>query len=319
MSRLACVVVGSGWGAHAARALCADPRADLRAIVTQGSPRSRALAGVLGVELARSLEEALRRHRPEVVVLAAGEHHHEALALQAFDHGAHVVCAHPVAPGPTAVVRMAEIAERAGRIARVDYTFRVRPELHALASREGRGELLRVAIDAPGRWLPIVLDVALVVAGPIARVLVSSRVPAALERRARRAPAAFPPALLLEHASGVVTSFASFSHARPGVPLDVRTSWERAQVRAALPAAGASLLALQRGGSIEERELVPPTPEAGSASRIEDAMHEVTRSFLGAVLGDPDPLATFHDEAHLRAVWSAIWRAVETGAATAIV
>ncbi len=317
MKALACIVVGSGWGAHAARALASDPRAELRALVGRGSPRSRALASALGVELAPTLEDALRRHEPDVVVLAAGEHQHEALALRAFERGAHVLCAHPVAPGRAAVLRMAQGAERAGRVARTDYTFRVRPELQALASREGRGELLRVAIDAPGRWLPIVLDVAVVLAGPIARVLVSSRAPEGIERRARRAPAAFPPALLLEHGSGVVTSFASFPHARPGVPLDVRTSWEHARVRAALPAAGASLLALRRGGSLEERELVPPTPEAGSASRIEEAMHEVTRSFLGAVCGAPDPLATFLDEAHLRAVWSAIWHAVETNAAIA--
>jgi predicted dehydrogenase len=317
--RVVGIVVGSGWGAHAARALAMDGRAELRAIVSRGSPRSRLLAGALGVEFALSFEDALRRHRPDIVVLAAGEHHHEALALQALDHGAHVLCAHPVVPGPTSVARIAQAAERAGRVVRTDYTFRVRPELHALAAPEGRGQLVRVAIDAPGRWLPIALDVAVVVAGPVARVLVSARVPEALASRARSSPAAFPPALLLEHDGGVVTSFAAFPHARPGVPVDVRTSWERAQVRAALPAAGATLVALQRGGGVEERVLVPPTGEATSARAIEEAMHEVARSFVGAVLGERDPLATLHEEAHLRAVWSAIWRAVATHASAAIV
>lgn len=319
MRKLVGIVVGSGWGAHAARALTMDGRAELRALVSRGSPRSRLLAGALGVELAVSLDDALRRHRPDVVVLAAGEHQHEALALQAIEHGAHVLCAHPVAPGAKAVARIARAAEQAERIARTDYTFRVRPELHALASPAGRGQLLRVAIDAPGRWLPIALDVAVVLAGPVARVLVSARVPEALASRARSAPAAFPPALLLEHEAGVVTSFAAFPHARPGVPVDVRTSWERAQVRAALPAAGATLVALQRGGGVEERELVSPGAEAARAIRIEEAMEEVTRSFVGAVLGEPDTLATLRDEEHLRAVWAAIWRAVATGASSALV
>lgn len=312
MSRVSAIVVGSGWGAHAARALALDPRVDLRAIVGRGSPRTCLLAGALGVDLAPSLDEALGRYRPTVVVLAVGERFHEALAVRALEHGANVLCAHPVAPDAAAVTRIAQIAERHGRLVRTDYTFRVRPELHALAAREGRGELLRVSIDAPGRWLPIVLDTAVVIAGPVAQVLVSASVPAALEARRQATPAAFPPALLFEHESGVVTSFAAFPHARPGAPVDVRTSWERAQVRAALPAAGATLLALRRGGAIEERALVPTTDGAGEPARVEEAMQDVTTAFVGASLGEPDSLATLRDEAHLREVWSSIWEATRS-------
>lgn len=312
MSRVSAVVVGSGWGSHAARVLARDPRVELRAIVGRGSPRSRALAGALGVELVPTLDEALTRHRPTLVVLAVGERLHEGLAIEALTHGANVLCAHPVAPDAAAVMRIAEVAESHGRLARTDYTFRVRPELHALAAREGRGELLRVSIDAPGRWLPIVLDTAVAIAGPVAGVLVSASVPPALEARRRATPAAFPPALLLEHRAGAVTSFAAFPHARPGAPVEVRTSWERAQVRAALPSSGATLLALRRGGVLEERVLVPSTSDASAPARIEEAMQDVAGAFVGAVLGEADGLATLGEEAHLREVWSAIWRAVET-------
>ncbi len=313
MSVLRAVVVGSGWGAHAARGLALDSRVELRAIVGRGSERSRLLAGALGVELVSTLDEALARHHPSLVVLAVGERHHLALALRALEHGAHLLCAHPVVPDASSVRRIAEVAERHGRLARTDYTFRIRPELRALAVRAGRGELLRISIDAPGRWLPIVLDTAVVIAGPVAQVLVSAAVPPDLEVRRRATPAAFPPALLLEHQSGVVTSFAAFPHARPGAPVEVRTSWERAQARAALPSAGATLLSLGRGGSMEERVLVPSTSDAREPTRIAEAMRDVARAFVGATLGEADTLATLREEAHLRAVWSAIWRAVENG------
>lgn len=313
MSGLRAIVVGSGWGAHSARGLALDSRVDLRAIVGRGSERSRVLAGALGVELISTLDQALARHRPTLVVLAIGERHHLPLALRALESGAHLLCAHPVVPDAPSVRRIAELAERHGRLARTDYTFRVRPELHALTARDGRGELLRIAIDAPGRWLPIVLDTAVAIAGPVARVVVSASVPSALEARRRAAPAAFPPALLLEHGSGAVSSFASFPHARPGAPVEVRTSWERAHVRAALPSAGATLFALRRGGTVEDRVLVPNTSEAGGPAPIAEAMQDVARAFVGATLGEGDVLATLHEEAHLRDVWSAIWEAVRSG------
>jgi predicted dehydrogenase len=313
MTRRRAIVVGSGWGAHSARALARDPRTELVGIVGRGSTRSQQLADALGVEIAPTLAIALGRFEPDIVVLAVGERAHEPLAIEALERGADLLCAHPVAPSAAAVVRIADAARLQGRIARTDYTFRLRPELHALVDRQGRGELLRVSIDAPGRWLPIALDVAVMLAGRVSHVVAMSVVPVALAARAAATPAAFPPSLMLQHASGVVTSFVPFPHAPPGAPVRVRASWERAQTQANLPSSGATSLALRRGGVIERRILVEPTSNGAVPAAIGDAMQDLVASFVSAVHGQPDALATLDDEAHLRAVWAAVWSSARTG------
>lgn len=328
MRCLSAVVVGSGWGAHAARALAADPRVALEAIVARGSDRSRALAHELGCRLVASIAEA--GADLDLAVLAAGEREHEGLALDALGcvargdeltiagPSAHVLCAHPVALDAAAVGRIARAAARAGRLARTDYTFRLRPELAVLRQREGRGELLRVAIAAPGRWLPIALDTAVVIGGPVLRVTSTATYPGSLADRVSRAPHAFPPTIALEHIGGTVSSIVPFPHASPGAPVEVQASFERVRVEARLPAGGARTLRVGRGGLVEELELLSRT--AGSdAAEHGRAMQAVTTSFVGAILGGPDVLATLGEEEHLRLVWSAVWRSARDGSAAVVV
>lgn len=309
MTKLSAIVVGSGWGAHSARGLAADDRVHLAALVGRGSDRTVALSRELGAPVEPTLDDALRTHAPEIVVLAVGERAHEELATRALGAGCHVLCAHPVAPDAAAVRRIADAARAARRLAVTDYTFRLRPELDALRDASGRGALMRVAIDAPGRWLPIVLDTAVRVAGPVARLTADRTYPPSLADRFARAPEAFPPAVQLEHASGAVTSVVTFPHSWPAAPVHVRTSWERARVEALLPVGGARSLALGRSGAIDERELVAPTGSLSDASSHAGAMQSTARAFVDEIVGGPGRLASLEEEAHLRAVWGTLWRA----------
>lgn len=308
MTVLRAVVVGSGWGGHAARALAADPRVTLCSIVGRGSERTHALAQALDVGVDATLDIALAAHAPAVVVLAIGERAHEALAVRALDAGAHVLCAHPVAPDGLAVLRIARAARCSGRLARTDYTFRLRPELAALRASAGRGALMRVSIEAPGRWLPIALDTAVALAGPVARLVANAALPPSLADRFAKTPQAFPPAVQMEHRSGGVTSIVAFPHSWPGAPVRVRTSWERGSVEALLPSGGARSLACARDGAVQEIELVARSRPLEEADEHGRAMQAVAGAFIDTLSGAPDLLATLEEEAHLRAIWSALWR-----------
>lgn len=168
---------------------------------------------------------------------------------------------------------------------------------------------MRVAIEAPGRWLPITLDAAVHIAGPVARVIASSSYPDALRARAERTPQAFVPALLLEHRSGAVTSLVTLPHAWPGQPVRVVASFERGRVEASLPRGGARVLACRRGGALRDEELVAPSADPMDSTVHGRGMRDVARSFADAILGGPDDLATLEEEAHLRRLWTALWRA----------
>jgi hypothetical protein len=308
MSALRAIVIGSGWGAHSANALASDPRVDLRAVVGRGSARTVALAASLGIPLVRELDAGLAAHAPDLVVLAVGEHAHESLAIRALGAGANILCAHPVASEATAIRRIDEAARRASKIVRTDYTFRLRPEFAALVGGDGRGELLRVAIDAPGRWLPIALDTAYAIAGEITRVTASRIYPEPLAERSAQTPQAFPPTVTLEHARGVVTTIVPMPHAWLGAPVRVQASWERTRVEAQLPRGGAQSLSCVRGGKVETAQLVAAEGDLRDPSEHSRAMAAVALAFVDAISGGPDLLATMADEAHLRVVWSCIWR-----------
>lgn len=314
MTKLPAIVIGSGWGAHSARALAKDPRVELRAIVGRGSERTTTLAAELGVSVHPSVEEAVAAEAPAFAVLAIGERAHRDVATSLLRAGAHVLCAHPVAPMSEDVLAIAEVARREGRVARTDYSFRIRPELRALLPCEARGQSMRLAIEAPGRWLPIALDAAVAIAGPAASVFASSTYPEAIRARVERLPQAFPPAILIEHASGVVTSLVAFPHAWPAAPVRAAASFERGRAEAWLPCGGARWLACGRAGAVEERELVTASADLRDAAVHGRAMSALASAFVDCLLAGADALATLEEEAHLRGVWSAVWSSARRGA-----
>lgn len=301
---LRAAVFGSGWGAHAARALARHPGVELRCLVGRGSARTCELARELGVTSRAELEE-----RVDLAVVAVSERAHLELVEPLLARGIAVLVTHPVCPHAEEVERLAEAADRAGVVIRTDYTFRARPELAALRPAADRGALLRVSIEAPGRWLPIALDVAVCLAGPIHLVHANPAYPRAVLERARRAPHVFVPSVVLTHASGTVTTIVPVPHARPAEPVRILTSYERGRATASLPRGGASWLALGVRGKFAERELVPATAEAHDSTVHARGMEALVTCFANTLREGAAPLASLAEEAHLRQVWAAVWRA----------
>jgi predicted dehydrogenase len=299
------IVVGSGWGAHAARALVAHPHVQLRGIVGRGSPRTIALAAELGARHFSELREAIAACNPELAVVAAGESLNAALTRILIEAGADVLCAHPVAPDAPSVRQLDRKARELRRVVCVDYSFRARPELEALRSTDRLGAMMRIAIVAPGRWLPITLDVATVLGGRVVRVLASRNYPSGISERAARSPGLFSPAILLEHASGTVSTLTSSPHADPYAPVDVVLGLEHGRATASLPAGGAELLQCRRGGVVHRERLVAPSTFASPLKAHGSCMQALVHRFVER----PDAmLCTLEEEGHLREVWAACWR-----------
>ena len=297
-------VFGSGWGAHAARALSRHPGVELRCLVGRGSDRSRALAAELAVPLRPELEGDV-----DLAVVAVSERVHLELVEPLLARGIHVLVTHPVYPRAEEVAHLAEVADGAGAVVRTDDTFRPRPELAALKATPDRGALLRVSIESPGRWLPIALDVAVCLAGPVHIVHANPAYPRAVAARARRAPHAFVPSAVLTHRTGTVTTIVPVPHAPPAEPVRVCASYERGRVTTTLPRGGAEWLALRAQGEVETRTLVEASADPLDATVHARGMEELVSRFVDTLDEGAAALTSLADEQHLRSVWAALWRA----------
>lgn len=184
MTVLDAIVVGSGWGAHAARALAARTDVRLVAIVGRGSPRTEALAAELGVVACADLESALALGDVSLAVVAAGQRAHVTVLERLIAGRTHVLCAHPVATLASDVARLATLARAHGVLAATDYTFRLLPQYAAARSEAmNMGALLRLHFETPGRTQIIAVDLAIDLAGPVEVVYVARRYPKALAAR----------------------------------------------------------------------------------------------------------------------------------------
>ncbi len=309
--RLNALIVGSGWARHAARAFAAREEVRVAGVVARGSQRSVALAVSLGVPLFDQLTEAIHETRPDLAVVAVGETSNPGISIELLRAGAHVLCAHPVAPTADEVSAVLLVAKAHGLIASTDYSLRLTEAFRiARASLAEMGSLLRVDITFPGRFLPIALDVAIALAGPVESVSAFGRYPAKLLARRRSAPAAFPPTTILEHAGGVVTALTPSPHAAPAEAVRVSTSSTGGRVDLALPAAGARRVRYTRGGAWEDTELVSPRGVAEGEEAFADAMRVLADAFVDAVLGGRSPPCSLEDEAHVRKIWAAVPRAL---------
>lgn len=303
---LCALVVGSGWGAHAARAFATDPRVRLAGLVGQGSDRTLLLGAELAVPVFADLRDAIRGVRPEIAAVAAAEAANAAMVRELLTSGCHVLCAHPVATDAERVSALAEIARRRGRIAVADYTLRLTPAYGAACAALDRcGTLLRTSIQAPGRALVMAIEVAMGFAGPVARVLAAGDYPPEVADRRRRQPPSFPPSLLLAHDSGCVTSITPVPHAAPATAHRITLSAEGGRIELALPAGEVRVVqSLGRGLHREtvERPAAPPSP---AMETFGAPMQALARRFVDAVLGGAPPHAPLEHEAEVRRVWAA--------------
>lgn len=316
--RLRALVIGSGWGAHAARALAADPRVELRGIVGRGSPRTAGLAGELGVPALRDVTSSLAETRPQLVAIAVHERQNEVLIRACLGAGAHVLCAHPVVPSAEVALALASAARERGLVVATDYTLRLTgPFTTARKVTAKVGGPMRIDIQSPGRVIVIGVDLAIALAGPVARVFASRVYPAGLAARIASGPRAFPPSALLEHAAGCVTSLTPVPHAIHTAVHRVTASCEGGRVDFALPCGGARLVIYRGRGAYLDEELVLPETRDPEAA-FGQPMRELVHRFVAAVLGEAPVHASLDEEAEVRRTWAAFTESSRTGAPVAL-
>lgn len=305
--RLNALVVGSGWAGHGARAFAARRDVCVRGVVARGSERSFALARALDVPIFVSMAEAIQETQPSLAIVAVGDETNPALATELLRAGAHVLCAHPVAPSASQVADLARIAFESGRIVSADYSMRTTEAFEAarIAMRD-LGELLRVEITYPGRFLPMAIDLALAFAGHVDAVSAFGRYPDSLSERRAKAPAAFPPTLVLEHRLGAVTTLTPSPHAVPTAALRITASHTAGRIDVELPAGGARRVRNLAGGAFEETILLPPNATMDAKLAFAEAMHAMANAFVDAVVAKSPPPSPLEDEAEVRRVWSCI-------------
>ncbi len=303
--KLTALVVGSGWGRHAARAFAQDPRVELRGIVGRGSPRTHRLAESFGVTSYSDLEEALTIVNPDIAMVAVHERSNVQLVSQCLRGHTHVLCAHPVAPRAEDVSELAQLAVKQGLIVGTDYSLRLTPEfLQIKEELSTLGPPLRISIECPGRALVIAIDLAVGLEGPVSRLCAAADYPLALVERAKAAPKAFPPSLMLVHETGCVTTIAPVPHAAPFCAHRVTISTERARLNAGFPAGGLSQLCYAGQGRVSERQLIAPAAPRVPEELFGSAMQVVATEYIDSVLADRSPSASWEQEAHIRALWA---------------
>jgi predicted dehydrogenase len=128
------VLAGAGaLGPFWARELVDSPDTELVGWVDLDVLRVKAASAELGVTVAAGAElvPMLREQQPDVVVNVTPPAVHHAVALAAFEHGAHVLTEKPLATSMDEAREMIEAADRAGRMLMVSQNRRYMPELQA--------------------------------------------------------------------------------------------------------------------------------------------------------------------------------------------
>lgn len=313
------LVVGSGWAHHAAHAFAARDDVRLVGVVARGSERSVELASNLGVPLFRELADAIEKTTPDLAVVAVSDRENPSLAIRLLEAGAHVLCAHPVGPSAESVLEVADVARKHGLVVSTDYSLRTTNafRLGKLATAK-QGRLLRIEIMYPGRFLPIALDLALALGGPIDAVSAFGRYPEELRVRREASPAAFPPTTVLDHVGGVVSALTPSPHATPAAAVRVTTSSTGGRIEMGLPAGGARGIRCKPSGQFEETEIVRAEDVVDASAAFANPVRVLAGAFVDAVRASGEPPCPLEDEAHLRDVWAAIPRAVRTRAAVVL-
>lgn len=309
------LVVGSGWGRHAARAFKNDPRLELLGIVGRGSERTMALAQLHGVDAFADLESAIESVAPHVAVVSVHESVSPGIVRRLLEANCHVLCSHPVAHEPATVAALQALADEKSLRVGTDYTMRLSAAFRRLLTFVDPGRApLRVNMLCPGRAMVIAVDMAVALSGRVARVMASAAYPSALSSRVAAAPTSFPPSVMLEHVSGCVTSLVPMPHMDPASAHHLSVSTEDGRYDLALPSGTLDVVRNLGKGRCATDRLVEPDPPAPAADLFARPMVELVEHFVGAVReGRGHP--SFDEETHVRTVWLALWRAArENGA-----
>ncbi len=309
---LRALVVGSGWAQHGAELFAEHDRTNLVGIVGRGSKRTRDLAEQLGVPAFDDIDEAIRQTRPEIATVAVGERANPAFVRSLLDAGAHVLCSHPVAPDPATVLELARVARGHGLVVATDYSLSMTPEVDHMASALGRlGTPLRAVVQSPGRSMVLALQLCVRLLGSVERVFAEPRYPAPVAGARKSAPGAFPPTLLLTHASGCVSSIVPVPHAAVESAYRITVSSERGRLDAELPGGPVRCTVALGGGGAETSVLSGARTRVSARQLVGGAMRDLVEQFLDAVDHGTAVHAPLEEEAHVRAVWVAARASIE--------
>jgi predicted dehydrogenase len=313
--RLKALIVGSGWARHAAMTLAGRKDVEVVGVVGRGSSRTASLARELGAPAYESLSAAIAVRPPNVAVVAIDDTSNSHAVEQLLDAGADVLCAHPVARTAAEVQRLANLAAARGRIVSTDYTLRSCVEtIAALEALASSGALMRLDIVYPGRLLAMALDLALLLGGASLAVSAFGGYPEEVSEQRARAPAAFPPTVVVEHVGGCVTTLVPCPHAETARAFSAIASCTGGRVEVHLPSGGARNVRIVRSGYAEVTELVAAAAEgadAKGAAVFGAAMRRLADAFIDAVIGQRQPPCSFEAEVAVRHAWQAVWRSVK--------
>lgn len=316
---LRAIVVGSGWGAHAAHVFGAEPRVELVALVGRGSPRTRDLAQRLDVVEYGELERCVVECSPQIAAVAVGESLHSEMVQLLLNADCHVLCAHPVASDAQTVADLAALATNRQLQAATDYSLRFTPGFAAArAMLDELGPPLRIAGQGPGRALVMAVDLCRALAGPIEAVYGAERYPSNLATRRASAPKAFPPTLVLEHSAGCVSTVVPMPHSDPRSAHRITISTERGRLDVALPCGVTEITAYHGKGNVRRERLVEAHGSDDPLESFAEPMRRLVSNFVESVVSGTATPVTLLEEAHLRAVWNALGRSAHIGKLVAV-
>ena len=117
------------------------PDVEVIAVSDLDRAKAEALATRFEVPLVLSNEEILSHDRVQAAVICTPNYLHESMAVEAFEHGKHVLVERPLALTAKGVRRVLDAAEAAGRHLAVGMIHRFRPDVGALGAFVAGGEL----------------------------------------------------------------------------------------------------------------------------------------------------------------------------------
>ena len=190
----------------------------------------------------------------------------------------------------------------------------------ALEAMKSSGALMRLDIMYPGRLLPMALDLALVFGGRSMAVSSFGAYPEELAEQRQRAPAAFPPTIVIEHMSGCVTTLCPCPHAETARAFSVTASCATARIELALPSGGARKLRLLKTGRTEIVELRRAARhEHDAAAVFGTAMQKLANDFVDAVVSRGEPPCSLESESAVRSAWAAVAHSMKSHGRVALV
>jgi predicted dehydrogenase len=123
----------------------ADGRAAAIAVFEPSDRRRRQLRKELPhAELGTDYVALLEKHQPDVVVISGPDHLHAGQAIQAMEHGAHVLIEKPMATTVKDVKKLLAVEEKAGRKVMVDFTMRYSAPWPAMVREARKGAVGKV-------------------------------------------------------------------------------------------------------------------------------------------------------------------------------